>query len=486
MRDILLIAVVILCSLIALRRPVFGMLAFICFGLLNPHSMTWHIGRTFPFAQFTAIGTIVGYCFWSEPKRFPRQREFRILLALWVMFGVSTLFAIEPEVALERFIDVSKILLMIFLSMSLINNKHRLHLLVRVIALTLGFYGLKSGIFVILSGGNYMVWGPEESFLAANNAIGMAMVMNIPLLFYGAKMESHWSLRWLMRVMLVFSYPAVICTFSRGAWLGLALVTWFLIFRSQHRLRIIALAGCAGFVLLPFLLSRLPDRVVSRYDDLVSYEAEESAQSRFWNWELCKRVGMAHPLHGGGFDYYSLEIYPKYYPEFIDRYGEDKVWSCHSSWFTIFGEHGFPGIILWVAILGFCFYSLKKINLYAKQRQDLDWAINYVKMVQITLYAYIVIGTFYDAAYFDLYYQFIAIIIIMKQIIINMTIDKEVNSITSKAVPEKLKWHRGMGFIGAMQRRQTYTKEQSRIGCHWKRPKCSEHHIGKRNLIRSE
>jgi probable O-glycosylation ligase (exosortase A-associated) len=447
MRDLLLIAVVVLCSLIALRRPVFGMLAFVCLSLLNPHSMTWGIGRTFPFAQLTAIGTIVGYCFWSEPKRFPRQREFWLLLALWGMFGVSTLFAIEPEDALERFMHISKILLMIFLSMSLINNEHRLHLLLRVIALTLGFYGLKSGIFSVISGGSYMVWGPEGSFLAANNAIGMAMVMNIPLLFYGAKMESYWWLRWLMRVMIVFSYPAVICTFSRGAWLGLALVTWLLICKSKHRLRVMTLTGCVGFMLLPFLLSRLPDRVASRYDDLVNYEAESSAQSRFWNWELCKRVGMAHPLHGGGFDYYSLDIYPKYYPEFIDRWGEGKVWSCHSSWFTIFGEHGFPGILLWIGMLGSALYSLNKIYFYAKQHQELEWAINYIKMTQIALYAYILINTFYDAAYFDLYYQLIALSIIIKQIVFKFYINERISKSIPKTVSEKVNLGSGMHLI---------------------------------------
>jgi probable O-glycosylation ligase (exosortase A-associated) len=447
MRDLLLIAVVVLCSLIALRRPVFGMLAFVCLSLLNPHSMTWGIGRTFPFAQLTAIGTIVGYCFWSEPKRFPRQREFWLLLALWGMFGVSTLFAIEPEDALERFMHISKILLMIFLSMSLINNEHRLHLLLRVIALTLGFYGLKSGIFSVISGGSYMVWGPEGSFLAANNAIGMAMVMNIPLLFYGAKMESYWWLRWLMRVMIVFSYPAVICTFSRGAWLGLALVTWLLICKSKHRLRVMTLTGCVGFMLLPFLLSRLPDRVASRYDALVNYEAESSAQSRFWNWELCKRVGMAHPLHGGGFDYYSLDIYPKYYPEFIDRWGEGKVWSCHSSWFTIFGEHGFPGILLWIGMLGSALYSLNKIYFYAKQHQELEWAINYIKMTQIALYAYILINTFYDAAYFDLYYQLIALSIIIKQIVFKFYINERISKSIPKTVSEKVNLGSGMHLI---------------------------------------
>jgi probable O-glycosylation ligase (exosortase A-associated) len=416
MRDLLLIAVVSLCSLLALGRPVLGVLAFVCFSLLNPHSFTWGVGKTFPFAQLTAMGTIVGYVFWSEPKRFPKQRELTLLLALWGVFGVSTLFAIYPEVAYERFTYISKILLIVFLSMSLINTQERLQMLLRVIAFSLGIYGLKAGFFAIVTGGNQMVWGPEHSFLEANNAIGLALDMNIPFLFYLAKNESRRWLRRLLWTMLVFSYPAVICTFSRGAWLGLALASGLLVLKSKYRLCLVVLATVCGVVLLPVLLQQLPERVVSRYDDLVNYEHEASAQSRFWNWTFCARVGLAYPLHGGGFNYYSPELYAIYYPEFIQHYGEGKVWSCHSIWFTVFGEHGFPGIIIWIALLCSCFRTLRQIRLFSDTYKQMKWGKDCANMLYISLMVYMLVGSFYDAAYFDLFYQIVAIVAISKDL----------------------------------------------------------------------
>jgi len=53
----------------------------------------------------------------------------------------------------------------------------------------------------------------------------LALVMNIPLLYYLLKTETITWLRWLIKAMLLFSFPAVVCTYSRGAWLGLAMVT---------------------------------------------------------------------------------------------------------------------------------------------------------------------------------------------------------------------------------------------------------------------
>src|SRR4029434_4983951 len=145
MRDLLFVTGVLISALIALRRPVYGILAFICVSLLNPHSLTWGFGRTFPFAQTIALGTLVGFVFWREKGTFPQQREFYLLLALWAMYGVSTIFAMEPQNAYLHLALVSKILLMVCISIFLINTRERVLLLMKVIALSLGFHGLKAG-----------------------------------------------------------------------------------------------------------------------------------------------------------------------------------------------------------------------------------------------------------------------------------------------------------------------------------------------------
>jgi hypothetical protein len=102
-----------------------------------------------------------------------------------------------------------------------------------------------------------------------------------------------------------FSYPATICTFSRDAWLALAGATGLIILKSKYKVFILA----AALVLVPMSFSLLPERVVNRYDNLQNYEQEQSAQSRFWSWTFCTRVGLGNPLSGGGFDYYSLQAY---------------------------------------------------------------------------------------------------------------------------------------------------------------------------------
>jgi probable O-glycosylation ligase (exosortase A-associated) len=415
MRDILLIAVVSGFSLVALFRPFVGIVFFVWLGFFNPQSYTWSVAQTLPLSYITAVSTVIGFFISGEAKRILLRRESILLLMLWAVFGFSSLTAIYPDQAADRLISISKILLMVFLTILLTTNKSRLDALLRAIALSLGFYGLKGGVFAIATGGQSLVFGPENSFLEANNAIGLALAMNIPLLYYLLRIETRTWLRWVIKAMMWASFPAVICTYSRGAWLGLAIISVLLLLKNRHKFLVVALAGVFLALSYSTLPQLLPERLFSRYDQLVNYEKDDSAESRLWNWEFCKRVGLARPLTGGGFNYYSMETHARYYPEFLERWPE-KEWTCHSAWLTVFGEHGFPGFILWISLLVCCLLTLRQIRAYGKTRPEILWIPVFADAIQISFVAYMVVGTFLDAAYFDMFYYLVAMVIVGKEI----------------------------------------------------------------------
>lgn len=423
MRDVVVVTFVVICTLIALRNPVFGMLTFIGMGLFNPHGLTWGFARELPLSAMVAVATMVAYIMWHEPKRVPMTRETVLMAGFWAMMGISTYLAIFPDLANKHFIHVSKIFLMVFLCLSIITTQDRLHMMIRVIALSLGFYGLKGGIFSVLSGGAHIVYGPDDSFLTANNSIGLALAMNVPLLLYLLRIEKNRYLLWLIKAMVVFSYPAVACTYSRGAWLGLGAVTLLYILRSQYKVTLPIVLCLVAALSLPFI----PQKLVDRFHQLENYQDEGSAQSRFWNWEMCRRVGMGNPTHGGGFDYYSEQAYATYYPEFLEQW-PGKVWSCHSMWFTVLGEHGIPGFLLWVALLGFTIMESWQLLRLSARDPQWKWIGDYASMVQGALLAFMISGTFLDVAYFDLYYELIAVIVILRDLVRRAEIQAKAHS----------------------------------------------------------
>jgi probable O-glycosylation ligase (exosortase A-associated) len=284
------------------------------------------------------------------------------------------------------------------------------------VSLGLGLYALKLGFFVLISGGVMAVVGPQGTYFEANNAIGMALAMNVPLLFYLSKLEPKVWLRWTFRAMVVLSYPAVVGTFARGDWLGLAVMTGMMGVKSKNKMLTATVALILVIMATPWIPQILSKELTKRYDTLSNYEEDPSAESRFWNWEFCTRIGLAHPATGAGFDFYSRELYQKYYPEFIERWGPEKVWSCHSMWLTIFAEHGIFTFILWVGILVSSFWSLGSLRRIGAVGGD-TWICHCADMLQVALIGFMVMGTFVDIAYYEIYYQLVAVMIVLKQIV---------------------------------------------------------------------
>ena len=77
-----------------------------------------------------------------------------------------------------------KIQLITILTISVISNKFRINWLIGVIAFSIGFYGIKGGVFSILHGGQFKIWGPDGSFIADNNHLALALLMVLPLFYY--------------------------------------------------------------------------------------------------------------------------------------------------------------------------------------------------------------------------------------------------------------------------------------------------------------
>lgn len=415
MRDIFVVGAVCIASIIGLVRPIVGFYTFVFLGFFSPQSYTWTFGQTVPLSFISAVCTIMGMVISPERKRLPVQRETLLLAALWGMFGLSSLLAIYPERALDQLIHVSKIFLMIIVGTILVNSEERLNTLIRIIAYSIGFYALKGGVWAIIGGGSFLVYGPELSFLYANNSIGLAMAINVPLLYYLYQIEKNAWLRKLIVGIMVFSIPAIIFTYSRGAWLGLLAAIALLVLRIRHKVLLVTFVGFLGIIVMSLKPDIVPDRLVHRYDSLVNYEKDDSVESRFWNWEFCRRVGMARPT-GGGFWFQSPVTYADYYPEFLERW-PGKSWTCHSVWFTVLGDHGVGGATLWILLVLTSLMSLRQLRLAGQNNPDLPWLSPLAESVKISLVVYLIVGTFLDAAYFDLFYYLVAIVVIARGIV---------------------------------------------------------------------
>ncbi len=407
-RDVLLTAVVFGALPACFFRPWIGVLVWAWIGYMNPHRLTWGFASSFPFAQLVAIATLAGIPFARDRKPVPWVRETYLLAALWMMYTLSTVTALYPDEAWSQWEKVSKVWLFTFVTLKFFQEWERLRYLFLLIALSIGFYGLKGGIWAIVTGGQNRVYGPEASFLGSNNSIGLALNMTLPFLFLLQRDERRPWLRHALRITFWVSIVAIIFTYSRGAALGLAVVLAALFLRgSKHVLGSVALTLAAAVLFFGPGGSLIPEKWWERINTISTYAEDRSAMGRLDAWKVASRLALDRPLLGGGFRVLEHE-------EIHEHYGFAGSASAHSIYFSVLGDHGFIGLGLFSFLILSCVWSLARLRRTAGRLPSGSWLVGPSLMLEASFVAYMVSGAFLTEAYFDLFYHLVSGVIILK------------------------------------------------------------------------
>src|SRR5688572_9908526 len=405
-RDILVTAIIFGSLPFCFLRPWIGVLVWSWIGYMNPHRLTWGFAHDMPFALMVAIATVGGLIATKEKYPLPGVREVYLLVLLSLVMFLSTLFAFYPEAAWEQFDKVWKIILMTFVTIILFQDPKKIRALVWVIALSIGFYGLKGGIFTVKTGGVQMVLGPEGSFIAGNTEIGLALNMVLPFLVLLRREATNPWLRHLLSVMFGFTIVAIVGTYSRGAVLGLLVVMTLLFHKIRTKILAIVLLAIA----IPVAMSSLPAQWFGRMETIQTYEKDGSAMGRLEAWKVATRMGKDRPLLGFGFRPFSKAMF--------QRYGYSGGRDAHSIFFQVLAEHGFTGLILYMGLIISSFLTLRRLKRVSRKDTKLQWVYDFSQMLQASLAAYVVCGAFLSMSYFDLFFHLVAIVIILKKLVL--------------------------------------------------------------------
>jgi len=411
MRDYLLIFLILANVPIGLVQPYYGMLVYTWISLMYPHLFTWSFGRTFPVAKLMAVSVIAGTIIRGAVKSAAlRQRENVLMMLLGCTFTVSTIFAIYPANAWDRWLDVIKLVVMGLLTSMLLTDQRRMRYFFIVVALSLGFYGLKGGLFALTTGGEAVVNGPEPSIIAGSNNLGLALNMCLPFFWFLAY-EERGFLRILLYATFFLSIPSIMFTYSRASALALAVVLVAIFLKGRNRALLLASTLVAAIAAIPLI----PQEFWDRQSTTLTYESDRSAMSRIDNWKFCWALAQDRPFTGGGFDYNTRDTFRKYAPEFLYAY-DNRTWDTHSIYLAMLATHGFPGLLVFLAMIASCFVSCAQMRLAVRDRPDLDWVRTYCYILEVSFLALLVNGAFVNMEYFDLVYDLVGVVASMRVI----------------------------------------------------------------------
>ncbi len=405
MRDLALTVIILGGCLMTLRRPWVGVILWTWVSIMTPHTQTYGFANSMPVALMVAVATFIGLAVTKDRRKpfLDPAVTMLVVFMVWVIIGWP--LSHDPAGSKEMLSKVLKIDLMIIVSIMLLLTKQQIQYFVWINVFSIGYYGVKGGIFTLKTGGGDRVWGPG-GFIGGNNEVALAFIVAIPLMYYiflVAPRERKWLRRGLLASMALTA-AAALGSHSRGALLGISAMAVFLWWRSDKKLVAGILMSAVAVLLIAFMPSNWSDRMGT----IENYEKDGSAMGRINAWWMAFNLANDLKLFGGGFEIYLPEIFAKYAPDPTD------IHAAHSIYFQVLGEHGWIGLLIWLSIWWYTWRTAAWLRSSGKSKDGTQWCAHLGAMCQVSMVGYFVGGAFLSLAYFDLPYNIMVMLVVAK------------------------------------------------------------------------
>jgi putative inorganic carbon (HCO3(-)) transporter len=202
-----------------------------------------------------------------------------------------------------------------------------------------------------------------------------------------------------------------VLTYSRGGLLGLAAVLLAITFKSRYKLVGVFLVALSFAAVISFA----PPQWMNRMGGLVRGDVDMSGHQRLVSWGTSWNFAMDYPVTGGSFNALpDVEIFQRYQNEPLP--GGFLSSGPHSIYFQILEEQGFVGLALYLSLVASCWASLLGLRRRSGRSLSSRWIVPYTHMIEVSLFGFLVSGAFLGLANFDLFYQLVAMVIILKML----------------------------------------------------------------------
>ena len=408
MRDIALTLIIGGLLPLVFLHPHIGALMWVWVSMMNPHRWAFGFAHNFPFAAIIAATLLLATAFSKHRKPFPWGPITALLVVFMGWMTFTSFFAIgSMEETFVIWLRTFKIHLMLLVTFMVIRGRKHIEQLIWVIVISIGFYGLKGGIWTVLTGGVERVYGPRGGVIEGNNELALALIMIIPLMYYLMSVTT----RKLVRYGLIFAILccgfSVLGSHSRGALVAIVAAVMMLALKSRRPL----LLGMLGAIALASMLAFMPEHWAQRMYTMGASgdDMDGSALSRLQTWTTLWRLALDRPIVGGGFELALTEIYTRYSP--VSGVG---IYASHSIYFQVLGEHGFVGLGIFLTLTVVSWLKATQVMRICRRTPGFEWGDTLMRMTQVSLLAYLVGGAFLGLLHFDLPYHLIGLIVMVE------------------------------------------------------------------------
>jgi len=372
------------------------------------------IGLTLRFNLIFSLATIIGYVVMKNKPVFKMSALFALVIIFTLHSGLSVAMNASTSSMWNYFDIFFKTILFFIFTVLLLRKKEHFEAILFYLCLALCFFGVMEGIKVLLSGGGHKIRGIAGP-LGDNNKVALGLNMTIPLILYLMTQVKDKYIKLALKGAAFFCIMAVIGTASRGGFIGLALMAVYYWWKNGKKLSIIFSALLIGGL----VASLMPTSWFERMDTIDNTAEGSPLATRFTSWKLNYLAAQDNPFVGHGFNRTANKIVWINYVHDLDSldWGIHTPiptigYVAHSIYFEVLGNQGFVGLFLFLLII---FLTLTKIgSLQRRYYKKGTWQRDLLNAVKVSIVAYCICGAALSAAYFELFYFLIAVVLCLE------------------------------------------------------------------------
>lgn len=397
-------------------------------GLISLNSFLYGFMRDLPYVQIFAM-VALALVLTRKDKESTKFKSSLTTTLFMVFCAHALLVAIFAYEGLPRnwemFLNILKTIVFLMLMPVLVTSRLRIHALVVIIVLGLGFHGVLDGLKFLASGGGHRAVGIAK--FGDNNYQAMALAVTLPLLFYMASYAKIKWVKWGVGGSSFLLVLAIMATGSRGGLITLVVLALWLFWYGKNKFQwSIMIALFAGL-----MVALAPESWTERMSTIKEAQEDSSFMVRVAVWKKSTAIALAHPLVGAGF--YGAQAPPlgdKYRNAqglmgFIDT-PDPQSFAAHSIYFQVMGDMGFVGFFIYMALLLNTFYTRGQIRRLAQaQGASAKWADDLANMLAASMTAFMVGGALLSAAYFEIPFLVMGLMGVTKQVLEKMSVQLE-------------------------------------------------------------
>jgi len=424
MRSLMLFFIFLGYSTVGMAVPFIATLGYVWVDLLRPQHLAWGILTSVPVALILGGIAVGGYLLFDR-RHPPKVSALLVMLGVFgIWVTLTTLWAEVPDSAWVKWDWAIKVIVFSIFVPFVIRSRIQIEAFLLTFLFSVSGVAIAYGIKTLFTGG--AGYGRKYALnlghfgLGESSTMALACVMLIPVIFYMAKhsiiLRNLPFLKYLALGLAFVFLLAIVGSHARTGLVATAVIAGLYFLLSKRKM----LFSVSAFVLLVLSVPFLSQEWGDRMQTIKTFDQDMSASSRVAVWRWTFDYSLSQPF-GGGFDSYlinSIEIPLVTFDENGDRRVEvvtQYARAFHSNYFEVLGEHGWPGLFIYLTIVFLALKGVWRLHRAGKQGRVPEWLGDLSTALLIGMVGFVVGGLFIGIAFQPLFYHFAAMTIALQQ-----------------------------------------------------------------------